>query len=172
MAIIHSEDGIEFNYGQANFKKRTAKRFINRKISAQAFAKEVGVTIKTLYNWAHEYDMFIPMNKSEMSLLQKMKLILTYEALPEIDRGEFLRKKGLYDSDIETFKSEISKADEKSETKKENTLSAVKNNLRETQKSLKKTEKELREAKAIIELKKKLENLFGSEDEDPKTNSK
>lgn len=168
MTIHRSNEEVEYDFGKDTFKINTTKRFINRKISAAAFAKEVGVTIKTLYNWAHEYDMFVPMNKSEMSLIQKMKIIITFESLPEQERGEFLRKKGLFDSDIKNFKTEISKADDKSEEKKNAALDAVKNDLRETQKALKKTEKALTEANALIELKKKLDALFGSEEEDPK----
>jgi DNA-binding XRE family transcriptional regulator len=168
MGLSRNNDGIEFDFGKDSFKINTTRRFLNRKISAAAFAKEVGVTIKTLYNWAHEYDMFVPMNKLEMSLIQKMKIIITFEALPENERGEFLRKKGLFDSDIQTFKTEISKADDKSEEKKNVAIEAMRNDLRETQKALKKTEKALTEANAIIELKKKLDILFGSEEEDPK----
>jgi 5-bromo-4-chloroindolyl phosphate hydrolysis protein len=97
-----------------------------------------------------------------------MKIIISFEALTENDRGEFLRKKGLFDSDIQNFKSEISKADDKLEEKKNAALDAVKNDLRETQKALRKTEKALTEANAIIELKKKLEALFGSEEKDRK----
>lgn len=166
--VIKANDGIEFNFGQDSFKINTARRFLNHKTSAATFAKEVGVTIKTLYNWAHEYDMFVPMNKSEISLIQKMKIIITFEALPENERGEFPRKKGLFDSDIQSFKAEISKADDKSEEKKNAAIEAIKNDLRETQKVLKKTEKALTEANALIELKKKLDALFGTEEEDPK----
>ena len=172
MTIIRTNEGIESIHDKDSFKINTTQRFVKRKISAAAFAKEVGVTIKTLYNWAHEYDMFIPMIKTDMSLIQKMKLIISFEALSEVDRGEFLRKKGLFDSDIELFKREISKADDKSEEKKNAALEAVKNNLRETQKTLKKTEKALTEANALIDLKKKVDLLFGSEEEDQKPHRK
>jgi hypothetical protein len=115
------------------------------------------------------------MGKKNYSIVQKMKLIIAYDSLKEEERGAFLRSRGLYDKDILKWKSEIVELSDAQPVSKltrqpNKDLSAdlkrTKKMLDQKNGELKKKERELREAKAIIELKKKAEILFGSEDEE------
>jgi len=175
MSIIKIKgDSIEFTGNLDDFKREISRKFVNRNISGNEISKKYNVTIKTLYNWAHKYDTYLTMNKHGLSVVQKMKLILMYDSLKEDDKGDFLRTKGIYDDDILKWRSEILELSDASSvsllTKNSNDIRSdlrrAKKLLAQKNGELKRNEKELKEAKAIIELQKKTEILFGSEEEE------
>jgi len=176
MSIIRIKgDEIEFEGSLDDIKKELSRKFACREVSGGKIAKELDVTIKTLYNWAHKYDTYMPMGNRKYSIIQKIKLVLLYDSLNIDEKGSFLRKKEIYDEDILNWKSEITNLEDLPKKKQsgEEEIRLIRSDLKRTKKMLneksniiRKKEKELKEAKAIIELKKKAEILFGADDEE------
>ena len=115
------------------------------------------------------------MGNRKYSIIQKIKLVLLYDSLNIDEKGSFLRKKEIYDEDILNWKSEITNLEDLPKKKQsgEEEIRLIRSDLKRTKKMLneksniiRKKEKELKEAKAIIELKKKAEILFGADDEE------
>lgn len=173
-------DSIEFTGSVDDFKKEIAKKFSKRKVSARQMAEEQNLTIKTLYNWAHRYGSYRRMTK-KTSLVQKMKYILLYDALKDEERGALLRKLGLRDEEIASWKNEILTQEEiepiipLSERNEElrRTNVTLKLDLKRTKQMLSakggeviRIEKKLKEAEALVEIKKKAEILFGKKEKD------
>lgn len=172
MSIKITGDSIEFVGTLEDFKTELSRKFSERKGAAKELAEEQKVAIKTLYNWAHKYDTFRPMQKRNYTTLQKMKLILKYDSLEESQIGEFLRQEGLKDEQIFLWKKEVEEMEEplvdaKAEARQvRKDLKRVRKNYEQKKRELRKKDKELKEAKAIINLKKKAEIMFGKKDEE------
>lgn len=168
MAICRSEEGIEFINSTKDFKEGVTQKFLNRgNRSAAQIAEETGVTIKTLYNWSEDYAKDTPMKKKVRSTFDKMKLVITYNSLPESEKGEFLRMNGLFDQDIEKWQQEVleGKIENFTENMSRKELQKAQQELDLTKKELRRKDKALAEAAALLILKKKAEDFWGEDEE-------
>jgi len=95
------------------------------------------------------------------SAQDKLRLLLEASRISESERGEFLRREGLRDGDLERFEAEAlsglsggmrSAADQR--------------RLQELEKVAAKQEKRLREAEVLLDLQKKVQELWGAKDDD------
>lgn len=168
MGISVNNDSIEFINSTKDFKEGVTQKFLNRgNRTASEIAEETGVTIKTLYNWSEEYAKDTPMKKKVRSTFDKMKLVISYNSLPENEKGEFLRRNGLFDLDIEKWQKEVleGKIEGFSENLSRKELQKTQQELEQAKKELRRKDKALAEAAALLILKKKAEDFWGEDEE-------
>lgn len=169
MGIIVSNDEIIYTGTPKDLKKSISKKFLERKNkSATQIAKENGVTVKTLYNWAEKYATNHPMRKRNPNTLQKMKLLITYDALAEKDKGEFLRKEGLHSEQLEQWRLAVleNSLDNLGEKNLQVALEEKNKEVKSLKKELKRKDKALAESAALLLLKKKMEDYFQEEEDE------
>ena len=168
MGIIQSEEGIEFINSSSDFKEGVTQKFLSRgNRTANHVAEETGVTVKTLYNWAEQYAKDTPMRKKNRTTFEKMKLVIEFDSLNDENRGEFLRRYGLYEADIKTWRESVlaGKIEKTTENMVRKQLEKNNKELKRTQKELMRKDKALAEAAALLILKKKVDGLFGEDEE-------
>jgi transposase-like protein len=151
------------------------KRFLVEKALADpgqrvdVIAAESNVGRASLFRWIKQYG---PQNAGivrrdirpqDWSLAQKLRALLETRNMSEHELGDYLRRHGLYYSNLAQWKAEI--LDEVRKNGKDNKLpkndSRYLRRIRELEKELKLKDKALREATALLALKKKVESTWG-----------
>ena len=102
-----------------------------------------------------------PATPDSRSPQEKLRLLLEASKLTEDERGEFLRREGLRDGDIERFEAEALGG-----LGGEAHNAAERRRLQELERVNAKQEKRLREAEVLLELQKKVQELWGAKDDD------
>ena len=139
--------------------------------SIREVAQEGGVSDQTLRNWLSKAKEGTLGNRETVgsagrSPREKLNLVIEARAIPENNKGKWLREKGLHTEHITQYEQELrdmienKNYDEKREKKK---LIQENKGLR---KELAKKEKALAEMAALYTLKKKAEALWGDEEDD------
>ena len=172
---------MEYSKG---FKERMVQRMSGvRAVSASALSKEVGISQPTLSKWLRQacYDhpfgflepisgearTMMPMRRpQDWSAEEKFQVVLESSSLRGEELGAFLRSKGLHESHLEQWRSQMlnglhGKASLKKGTNKKRQTKEVK----ELKQELARKEKALAEAAALLFLKKKAQAIWGDEDE-------
>lgn len=165
-------------YSQS-FKNAMVKRMLNGgNKHRRALADEVGVHPSTLSRWVRESGKTGIMTRKTIKSQNlrpddktpedKFQLIVEASQLSDEKLGDFLRKNGIHEAQLEQWKLEalgglskhshkpLPRAKNMSDTKKMKTL----------EKDLRRKDKALAEAAALLILKKKVEALWGDEDDD------
>ena len=157
--------------------------------SANQLAQEVGVAQSTLSRWLRQAGSFgggngaVPpephRNPMAAKRLQdwtaeeKLQVVIEAAALPETEVGEFLRRQGLHEAQLQEWRQQAlsSLAQRPSGRSKKSTPEARR--LRELERDLARKDKALAEAAALLVLKKKAQAIWGDEadDTDPKSGS-
>ena len=101
------------------------------------------------------------MASDKRSAAEKLRLVFTAKALSDEERGEFLRREGIHDDDLERWEEDALDGLED-----EKTRAANRRRVRDLERQNKKQKKRLREAEALLELQKKVQALWGDEDDD------
>ena len=154
-------------------------------ISASALSKQVNVSQTTLSKWlrmagigpfygypnnAHEYTKMAKIKDSkrpnDWSAEDKLKVILEAASLDDQQLGAFLRQKGLHQSHLDQWRSQMIEAlqngcAKKSRRRKNDDAKRI----RSLEKELKRKDKALAETAALLVLKKKVQEIWGDEDE-------
>ena len=161
--------------------------------SAHALSAEIGVAQTTLSRWLREAESGSVENmkkknknkskkkkenkansgktndsirrRANVPLEEKLQIVLEAAEKTEQQLGPFLRTKGLHESDLDRYREEVQKAlsDIKKLGRQRN---KDKQRLKEVEKELKRKEKALAEAAALLVLKKKVQAIWGDEDDD------
>jgi transposase len=160
----------------------------NNAISANALSKEVGVPQATLSTWlrkasvvqpeelqestngflkeASPYMTETPKRPKDWTPEQKMQAVLEASQLSEEALGAFLRKNGLHESNLEQWRLEmLGGFQNMASTKKTKGKSAEAKRIRELERELARKDKALAEAAALLVLKKKVQAIWGDEDD-------
>jgi len=149
-------------------KESMVKRYLSDPESRIGeFSKENGIPESCLRNWIREAEegilhvMSQKKDKRHWDLNKKNQAVFEYEKITdEIERGKWLRKKGLKTDHIELWKKEIEQTLSSKPTKQE------KSRINELEKDLKKKEKALAEVTALLVMKKKAQAIWGDGDEE------
>jgi hypothetical protein len=97
----------------------------------------------------------------DRSASEKLRLIIEASSLSEEQLGEFLRKEGLHDGDLERFRLEaLGGLDGKVHSQQDL------RQIQELERMNAKQAKRLREAEVLLELQKKVHELWGAKDDD------
>lgn len=152
-------------------KKSMVSRFLSDpKQGIVEFSRENGISRSSLRDWIRKSEMGIldDMGKTNhfkyQTLSDKFSAILEYEKQSEEDKGKWLRLNGLKAERLEVWKKELSSSlntlDDKSLKKAEN------QQIKKLERELARKDKALAEASTLLLLKKKLESIYGLEDEE------
>jgi transposase-like protein len=97
----------------------------------------------------------------ERSASEKLRLIIEASSLSEEQLGEFLRREGLRDGDLERFRLEaLGGLEGKVHSQQD------RRQIQELERLNAKQAKRLREAEVLLELQKKVQELWGAKDDD------
>jgi len=147
-------------------------------ISASSLAREVGVPQQSLSRWLREASAvnqsdnasltpeshMPPKRPQDRSAEEKLKIVLEAEIVPEEQLGAFLRRNGIHEAQLREWRSMmlsgLQKPPRPSSKNSEETRK-----IHQLEKELQRKEKALAEAAAIIILKKKVQSIWGGEDE-------
>jgi transposase len=103
--------------------------------------------------------------KRKVSLDDKLQIILEATSTNQQELGAFLRTHGLHESDLAQYQEDLQLAlsEVKEFVRKEN---KYKKNLKKMERELNRKEKALAEAAALLVLKKKVQSIWGEEEDD------
>jgi len=161
----------------AGLRNRLVQRMAGPEgISANALSKEVGISQPSLSRWLREAGRIPDMSKSpkkeksphRWSAEERWRVVLEASSLSEDELGAFLRRKGLHVSQLEEWRKSAmeSLAVQKS---KRRVVSKEMKRIRELEKELRRKDKALAEVTALLVLKKKIEAIWGDEDDNTPT---
>ena len=166
------------------FKLRMIQRLTSPNApSAMSLSREVGVPQPTLSLWLrrarrlpamtseHRQDPnpSEPKSPKSWSAEQKYRVVLEASTIADADLGEFLRKRGLHAAQLEEWRRVAAEAAQgalSSGKKRSHGQSKIDSQrIRELERELLRKDRALAEMAALVALKKKLELLWGDEDE-------
>jgi len=150
------------------FKDRVVQKYLSGTESSSEIAAVEGINAPTLRKWALQRQAVAVKKKEpiaqpvdERSAQEKLRLLLAAKALPDAELGEFLRREGLREGDLERWAQEATEG-----LKSAVAGQATERQVRELENRLHKTEKRLNEAEALLDLQKKVHALWGDADDD------
>ena len=157
----------------AVFKESAVQKFLGRgRRPGKEVAQEIGVPPQTLYQWRNELGRIGTMKKTtppqSRPVSEKLKAIAEYYALPEDQRGEYLRKHGLHKENLEQWQKQVEEAFSpvKRSSGERAELVAEQKKIKILERELRRKDKALAEASALLILKKKADLIWGTgEDE-------
>ena len=142
--------------------------------TVQLISREHGINSALLYAWKKKFVTITGMNNCKKSpqdrnILEKNRLVVLFDELPEEQKGEFLRREGVYLENLKNWKNDINSMllrftakNENMEEKKE--IQDLRKNLQLTQQELRRKNEALAETAALLVLKKKALYIWGSEE--------
>lgn len=158
------------------FKRQIVQRMLAPDApSATALCKEVRIPQSTLSRWLRRASTLglVPSHKPASppgsparSAADKLRLLLAFEALPEVERGAWLRQQGLHEAELLQWRQTMVDAldEPKSEASAKNVVQSKR--IRLLERELLRKEKALAEAAALLVLQKKVRALWEAEDDD------
>jgi transposase-like protein len=154
-------------------------------ISASALSKQVDVPQPTLSTWlrmagvgpsyfspnpAHEYTKMAKINGSkrpdDWSAEDKLKVVMEASSLDDDQLGAFLRSKGLHKTHLDQWRSQMLDGLQNGSSKKKSRRKNVDTKrIRSLENELNRKDKALAETAALLVLKKKVQEIWGDEDD-------
>lgn len=131
----------------------------------ERLSEETGISRASLYNWRRAGRGGKSLSKKnrrakDWSPQERLEAVFEASSLNESDLGEFLRKRGLHSTDIESWKQEAlddaSQKKSRGRPKKDPELAATQLELKRVKKDLNRKDKALAEQAALLILQKKL----------------
>ena len=178
-----AERGME-QYTES-IKARMIKRMTGpNAMSANALAKEVGISQNTLSRWLRSASTVAPMNSGkgkkvrsskeaarrsqDWTMQEKLRIVLEAEPLSDEELGVLLRREGLHREQLDQWREAAAAALGKPAARKRGKPGPTpeQKRIKDLERQLRHKEKALAEAAALLVLKKKFETLFGDEDDD------
>jgi len=154
-------------------------------ISAAALSKQVDVAQSTLSKWlrmagvnpsyvfpnnVHEYTKMTkttdPKRPNDWNAEDKLKVVLEASSLDDDQLGAFLRTKGLHQTHLDQWRSQMLNGLQNGFSKKKSGRMKVDvKRIRALEKELNRKDKALAETAALLVLKKKVQEIWGDEDD-------
>ena len=107
-----------------------------------------------------------PKRPDDWSPEEKFKAVLEADSLSDEQLGAFLRRKGLHEAHLEQWRHQMLYGlDKQTKSKKSKSKTAETRQIRELEKELRRKDKALAETAALLVLKKKVQQIWGGEDE-------
>lgn len=134
-------------------------------------AKKLGIAHSTLFVWHKKYVNELGMKKSKNSVKlsneEKLNILLKAATLSEQELGEFLRSSGLYSSDLDRFKKELSEGvPPVGRPPLDPEVSKLRREVLDLNKNLKRKDRALAEMSARVILLKKSHEIWGTGEDD------
>jgi transposase len=149
-------------------------------MSAQALCREVGVSQATLSRWLRDAPTLSSMGSKKnerrvgaqsprkWSGVEKLQVVLEAASIPDADLGEFLRKKGIHEADLKAWREVVAKsaADAlEGGGKAAKHSAAAERRIKDLEQDIAKKDKRLKAVNALLELQKKVREIWGDADE-------
>jgi len=152
-------------------KESVARRYLSTDASFRQLAEEVGSSTWSVRAWVREYQAGGTVGKRKhkkarmgtteaRSAEQKLRLVIQAKGVSAQDRGEFLRREGVHDADLERWERDALAGLQGA------TSPAQQVRVQELERKVRKQEKRLKEADALLTLQKKVQALWAAEDDD------
>jgi transposase len=166
------------------FKARMVQRLLSPNAPAnRTLSREVGVPESTLSRWRTaatlgampkrpDDDKRAPRPSTAWTAKEKLAVVLEAAAVPDADLGEFLRRKGVHEAELRQWREQalagLQGGARSSVATKATTKAAAQEarRVRELERELQRKDKALAEAAALLILKKKVQEIWGGEDDD------
>ena len=158
------------------FKSRMLRRLIGPDaVSANALAEEVGVGQTVLSRWLRESRTVEPMissKKKQWTGAEKLRVLLEARGLSETDLGALLRREGLHETDLTAWQAAAEaalspgrRAAPSAESQRDQ------RRIHELEREVRRKDAALAETAALLVLKKKVQEIWGDEDDttDPRS---
>jgi transposase len=137
-------------------------------------AKESGIAPSTVHGWVKRFGgqnqvKHVKKQGRDWSPVEKLKLIFDSMKLSEVELGEFIRRNGIFASDLDVWKSELLlevQQIKRGRPKLDPEVVKLRDVNARLQKDLRRKERALAEASALIILKKRAEEIWGKDEED------
>ena len=149
-------------------------------ISAYALAREVGIPQQSLSRWLRDANVvdgcghsaiseepertMAPKRPQDKSAEEKLKIVIEAETVAEDQLGAFLRRNGIHEAQLREWRAMMLSGLQKPARSSSKT-SVETRRINELEKELLRKDKALAEAAAILILKKKVQSIWGGEDE-------
>jgi len=160
------------------FKSNMVRRMAHPNgISATSLAREVGIPQQSLSRWlrdasvaeepgnSEESEQAMPQKRpQDKSAEEKLKIVIDAETIPEEQLGAFLRLNGIHEAQLREWRSMMLSGLQKPERPSSRPGKDTRR-IRELERELQRKDKALAEAAAILILKKKVQSIWGDEDE-------
>ncbi len=154
-------------------------------VSATALSKQVDVSQATLSKWlrmagvgpsyvfpnnSHEYTKMSkisdPKRPNDWSADDKLKVVIEASSLDDEQLGAFLRSKGLHQNHLDQWRSQMLNGLQNGSSKKKSKQKNIDDKrIRALEKELNRKDKALAETAALLVLKKKVQEIWGDEDD-------
>lgn len=149
-------------------------------ITATALAKEVGVSQNTLSRWLREAPTLSSMGSKKnerrggaqsprkWSGIEKLQVVLEAASIPDAELGEFLRKKGIHEADLKAWREVVSQAATNALDgggKSAKHAAAAERRIKDLEQDIAKKDKRLKAVNALLELQKKVREIWGDAEE-------
>jgi transposase-like protein len=149
-------------YGQA-FKDRAVARLLPPESAAvEVVSREIGVSVETLERWRSEA-LLQSEGKRIWTAAARLEAVVVTAAMDEEAKSAWCREKGLYPSELETWRQGATAAlaePEEARASPQQTRQAKKR-IKELERELKRKDKALAETAALLVLSKKLSAIYG-----------
>lgn len=168
------------------FKIQAVEKALNRssEISLAEMAKILGVSRSALQRWItqskqHQLETVFDNNLSptmtikakeirpqDWSLEERLKVIIESDSLSEEATGALCRSQGIFPHHIREWKQQfISGSVISTETKRQVSIKSLRNEIKGLNKDLNRKNKALAETAALLVLKKKVDDIWGSSED-------
>lgn len=155
----------------SEFKRLVIYKLLSQpSLSVRRLAAEVGISKSTLWDWKREVCRVAGTmadsedekpRAEERSVEEKIRLVAEASRLSERELGAFLRREGLHEEELEQWRDSMTWALQTSRERIENRAQS-----RTLERTLRKTEKQLKETKALLELQKKVQEMWADDEDD------
>lgn len=159
-----------FGHAPRELRAAAVARYLTTDLTLEEVGQQFGTHKVNISNWVRAAAGSNALKKKGKSLSpatpdgrsgqEKLRLLLEASKLSEAERGEFLRREGLRDGDLERFEAEalggLSGGSSASQHRR----------IQELERVNAKQEKRLREAEVLLDLQKKVHELWGAKDDD------
>ena len=149
-------------YGQA-FKDRAVARLLPPESSpVETVSLETGVSMATLERWRAQA-LSLPSGKQIWTAAARLEAVIVSAAMDDEAKSAWCREKGLYPSELETWRQGAAAAlaePEEARASPQETRQAKKR-IQELERELKRKDKALAETAALLVLSKKLSAIYG-----------
>lgn len=151
----------------------TARMLPPENISASKLSIETGISQSTLATWKskamNSKNKTITKSKRNISSREKFLIVMETYSLSESELSRYCRENGLYVEEVKSWRSSCIAANDGTNINKEvlqEQLKEEKRKVKELERDLRRKEKALAETAALLVLRKKLDAIFGENEED------
>jgi len=161
------------------FKIEVIKKILSRnpETSISSIVRSLDLKMSTVWGWiktmTNKEDK-APLSREgenekspqNWTLKEKFEAIVEAGSLSDDELSQYCRKRGIFPHHLSCWKSEFLNSSSHSKINSDKEVKELKTQVKALNTELKRKEKALAEAAALLILKKKVENLWGSDEED------